>query len=311
MTPSAYAVALKAYSGLAPNVRGALWMLASALAFTVMTTLIKYLGAGYPASLQTFYRQVFGFLILLPVIIKHRGAAFATTRPGILIFRSAAGTVGMILSFYAFQKMPLADANALSFTRTLWLVPLAAFVVREKIGPLRIAAALAGFAGVLIMVRPGAGGHFAVGIPAMAMLASSFLFALTVTGMKVMTRDHAPMVLLVWSASLGLVLALPGAFLAWRWPAPLDLLLLGIMGVMGTVTQACYIKGMSIGDAAAMAPVDYIRLVFTTLAGLLLFHELPGVWTIVGAGVVVASTLFITWREHVAATRGALVEPVT
>jgi drug/metabolite transporter (DMT)-like permease len=211
----------------------------------------------------------------------------------------------MILSFYAFQKMPLADANALSFTRTLWLVPLAAFVVREKIGPLRIAAALVGFVGVLVMVRPGAGGHFSVGVPALAMLASSFLFALTVTGMKVMTRDHSPMVLLVWSASLGLVLALPGAFLAWRWPAPVDLLLLGLMGVMGTVTQACYIKGMSIGDAAAMAPVDYIRLVFTTLAGFALFHELPGIWTIVGAGVVVASTLVITWREHVAATRGA------
>jgi len=301
MTLAAQTAVARAYSGLTPNLRGALWMLGSALGFTVMTTLIKYLGAGYPASLQTFYRQVFGFLILLPVILKHRGAAFATTRPGILIFRSAAGTVGMILSFYAFQKMPLADANALSFTRTLWLVPLAAFVVREKIGPLRIAAALAGFVGVLVMVRPGAGGHFAIGVPALAMLGSSFLFALTVTGMKVMTRDHSPMVLLVWSATLGLVLALPGAFLAWRWPAPIDLLLLGLMGVMGTVTQACYIKGMAIGDAAAMAPVDYIRLVFTTLAGFLLFHELPGIWTILGAGIVVASTLFITWREHLAA----------
>ncbi|HEX5378662.1 MAG TPA: DMT family transporter [Phenylobacterium sp.] len=287
-------------------------MLASALGFTVMTTLIKYLGADYPASLQTFYRQAAGFLILVPVILRHRGAAFATTRPGILLFRSAAGTVGMILSFYAFQKMPLADANALSFTRTLWLVPLAAFVVRETIGPLRIAAALAGFAGVLIMVRPGAGGHFAIGLPALAMLASSFLFALTITGMKVMTRDHSPMVLLVWAATLGVVLAIPGAFLSWRWPEPKDLALLGLMGVMGTVTQACYIKGMSIGDAAAMAPVDYIRLVFSTVAGFALFHELPGVWTMAGAAVVVASTLLITWREHVtakAASAAAAVSP--
>lgn len=293
--------------GLAPNVRGALWMLASALAFTVMMTLIKYLGADYPASLQTFYRQVAGFLVLLPIILRHRSAAFATTRPGILIFRSAAGTIGMILSFYGFQKMPLADANALSFTRTLWLVPLAAFVVREKIGPLRIGAAVVGFLGVLIMVRPGQGGHFALGLPALAMLASSFLFALTVTGMKVMTRDHSPTVLLVWSATLGLVLAIPGAFLAWRWPAPFDLVLLGLMGVMGTVTQACYIKGMAIGDAAAMAPVDYVRLVFTAAAGFFLFHELPGKWTLVGAGVVVASTLFITWREQVAAKQAPLL----
>jgi len=62
------------------------------------------------------------------------------------------------------------------------------------------------------------------------------------------------------------------------------------MGVMGTVTQACYIRGMAVGDAAAMAPVDDIRLVFSVMAGFLLFHELPGVWTLVGAGIVVIST---------------------
>ena len=290
---------------LDPNLHGALWMVASAVGFTAMTTLIKFLGDDYPASLQTFYRQAAGFLILLPVILKRRRAAFATTRPGILIFRSAAGTLGMILSFYAFQKMPLADANALSFTRTLWLVPLAALVLRESVGPLRIGAAIAGFAGVMIMLRPGAGGEFAIGWPALAMLASSFLFALTITGMKVMTRDHSPTVLLVWAATLGLVMAIPGAFLTWRWPEPVDLLLLALMGVLGTLTQGCYIKGMSIGDAAAMAPIDYIRLVFTVIVGLTLFNEIPNAWTVAGAGVVVASTLFITWREMQASKAAA------
>ena len=96
------------------NLQGALWMLASALTFSVMTTLIKYLGSDYPAALQTFYRQAAGLVVLLPVIVRHRSAAFATTRPGIMLFRSPTATVGMILSFYAFQKMPLADANALS-----------------------------------------------------------------------------------------------------------------------------------------------------------------------------------------------------
>ena len=92
-----------AWARLTPNVRGALWMVASALAYTVMTTLIKFLGADYPAGLQTFYRQLAGFLILLPVILQRGKAVFATSRPGILIFRSAAGTIGMVLSFYAFQ----------------------------------------------------------------------------------------------------------------------------------------------------------------------------------------------------------------
>lgn len=295
---------------LAPNVHGALWMIASALGFTAMTTLIKFLGDDYPAALQTFYRQVAGFAILIPVIVARRKAAFATTRPGILLFRAAAGTLGMILSFYAFQKMPLADANALSFTRTLWLVPLAAFVVRETVGPMRIGAAVVGFLGVLIMIRPGAGGEFAVGWPAAAMLASSFLFALTITGMKVMTKDHSPMVLLVWSATLGLVFALPGALFVWRWPDPFDLFLLCLMGVIGTATQGFYIKGMSIGDAGAMAPIDYIRLVFTAAAGYVLFNEVPTIWTLIGAAVVVVSTLFITWREQQLSRRAALAAKI-
>ena len=103
--------------------------------------------------------------------------------------------------------------------------------------------------------------------------------------------------LLVWSATLGLVMGIPGAIFTWRWPEPVDLALLAAMGVLGTITQGCYIKGMAIGDAAAMAPIDYIRLVFTVLVGVTLFHEIPTIWTIAGAGVVVASTLLITWRE--------------
>jgi len=116
--------------------------------------------------------------------------------------------------------------------------------------------------------------------------------------MKVMTRDHSPFTLLVWSAVLGLVFSMPPALFVWRWPEPVDLLLLAAMGVMGTVTQACYIKGMQIGDAGAMAPIDYSRLVFTAIVGFVLFQEVPTWTTIVGAAIVVASTLFITLREQ-------------
>lgn len=290
---------------LAPNVRGALWMLGSALGFTVMTTLIKFLGSDYPAALQTFYRQAAGLLVLAPLIARDWHGAFHTTRPGILLFRSAVGTLGMILSFYAFQKLPLAEANALSFTRTLWLVPLAMFVLREKTGPLRIGASLVGFLGVLVMLRPGASQH-GFGLGQMAALASAAMFATTITGMKVMTRDHSPFTLLVWSAVLGLVFSIPGAIFVWRWPGPLDLFLLASMGVFGTITQACYIKGMQIGDAGAMAPIDYSRLVFTTATGFFIFHEVPGVATAIGASIVVASTLFITFREQYVAKQARL-----
>lgn len=284
---------------LTPNLRGALWMLASAVGFTVMTTLIKFLGPGYPAALQTFYRQLAGVIVLLPLMARDWKGAFRTTRPGILIFRSSAGVLALIMGFYAYQKLPLADANALSFTRTLWLVPLAAFVLREPIGPLRIGAALVGFAGVLIMLRPGAGGVGAwIGWPQACALISAFLFALTITGMKVMTRDHSPFVLLVYAAVLGLVFAIPPALFVWKWPTWPDLGLLAAMGVIGTLTQGAYIKGMEAGEAAVMAPIDYTPLVFAVAAGLLLFHEIPKTATLLGAAIVVVSTLFISWREH-------------
>jgi drug/metabolite transporter (DMT)-like permease len=284
-----------AYERLPRNSRGALWMLASALTFTMMTVLIKFLGEDYPATLQTFYRQVAGLLVLLPMILRSPRAAFHTTRPGLLLFRALAGTLAMILGFYAYQQLPLADANALSFTRVLWLVPLAAFVLKEKVGPRRIAATAVGFIGALFMLQPAAQGE--TSLASVAALASALLFALAVTGVKFLTRDHTTMTLMAWSAVLGLVLAIPPALFVWRWPGLADLALLATMGVLGTITQACYIKGMGIGDAAVMAPLDYTRLVFALALDYVLFHDRPNTMTMLGAAIVICSTIYITLRE--------------
>ena len=293
MTPLAQISA--AHSRLSANMRGALWMLASAFTFTLMTTLIKYLGAAYSPGLQTFYRQVAAVLVLMPVILRNPSVALKSNRPGILLYRSAVGTGATVLAFYAYQAMPLAEANALSFTRTLWVVPLAMFVLHERIGPWRLGATIIGFLGVLLMLQPAIAG--AVGAPALAALASAALFATTIMGMKVMARDHGVLVLTTWSAILGLVFSIPLAITEWRWPAPIDLALLAAMGVCGLVNQLCYIKGMSIGEAAAMAPIDYMRLVFAVLVGFFAFHEMPNGLTMAGATVVIGSTLFITLRE--------------
>ncbi|WP_206606297.1 DMT family transporter [Steroidobacter cummioxidans] len=283
------------YNRLHRNSRGTLWMLASAASFTVMTMLIKFLGEDYSAALQTFYRNAAGLVVMLPLIARNPRETFRTSRPGLLLFRATAGTAGMILGFYAYQKMPLADANALSFTRTLWLVPLAAFVLKEQVGPRRVAATMIGFVGALLMLQPSAASGF--GLPATAALVSALLIALTVTGMKVMTRDHTTVTLMAWSAVLGFVLTIPGALIAWRTPSLMDLVLLSAMGILGLVTQACYIKGMAEGDAMVMAPIDYTRLVFAIILGFALFREVPNAVTMLGAGVIIASTLYISWRE--------------
>ena len=289
------------------NLEGALWMLGSALTFTAMTTLIKYLGADYPAALQTFYRQAAGLLVMLPVIARDPRGTLRTTRPGILMFRSVAVIAGTILSFHAYQTLPLAEANALSFTRTLWLVPLALFVLREAVGAARIAATLVGFGGVLLMLRPSVGtGEVA---PTLAALSAAALFAMTIAGMKVMTRDHSVTTLMAWSALLGFVLSIPPALFVWRWPPLVDLALLAAMGVLATLNQFAYTKGISVGDTAAMAPIDYTRLVFAIALGYLLFGEIPNALTMAGAAVVIASTLYITLLEVRFGRAELLAEP--
>jgi len=294
------------FADLAPNVQGALWMLASAVSFTMMASLVKLLGADYPASLQAFYRQFGGFIVVLPLILKNPRAAYVSARPAVLIYRSFVGTVAMIMMFYAYQKLPLADANALSFTRVLWMVPLAVFVLRETVGPVRIGAAIVGFGGVLLMLQSlAAQGHGALGLPQIAALTSALLFATTVTGMKSLMRDHAPIVVVAWGATLGLILTIPMAIYAWRWPTLVDLGLLLAMGAMGTITQSLMVKGLQIGEAAAISPVDYTRIVFATAVGFFAFHEIPSPMTLIGAAIVVASTLFLTWREQRIAHRKA------
>lgn len=282
-------------SGLSHNVRGALWMLGSAAAFTLMTTLVKYLGDVYSPALQTFYRQAAAVIVLLPIIARDPRAAFSTTRPGIMIYRALVGTFSVILAFYAYQELPLAEANALSFTRTLWIVPLAVLVLRESIGPWRLGATIVGFLGVLLILQPTVSGHGSW--PALAALASAALFATTITGMKIMTRDNSVLVLTTWSAVLGLLLAAPVAAFEWQWPTWPDLALLSIMGVAGLVAQSCYIKGMAIGDTTAMAPIDYSRLLFALIVGFVLFQDVPDPLAMAGAAIVIASTLFITFRE--------------
>lgn len=277
------------------------------MTFTLMTTLIKYLGEDYPAALQTFYRSAATFVVLIPVIIRDPRGAFRTTRPGILLFRSVVGTASTIFAFYAYQKMPLAEANALSFTRALWMVPLAVFVLGEKVGPRRIVATVVGFLGVLVMLQPGSM-TASFGWPAFAALASSLMFAMTITGMKVMTRDHSTTTLLVWAGSLGVIMSLPPALFVWQWPSFGDFCLLCTMGVLGTITQWTYIKGMGIGDAAAMAPVDYTRLIFAIALGYALFRDVPNAMTMLGAAIVIASTLYITFRE---AKKGAAKAPAS
>lgn len=287
------------------TLRGALWMTASAVCYTAMVVLIKLLD-GYSPALLLFYGQLAIFIGLAPAVLRvPRAVSFA--KLPLLLGRSLSTIGGVLLAYYSFQTMPMADANALSFTRALWIAPLAAVFLGERVGLRRAAALAVGFAGVLIVLNPAHA--VAIGWPHAAAVGSAMLFAFTALFIKLLAREHGTFSLLVWSAAIGLLLSLPVAAFAWKWPSPGEAVLLVVMGVVSIGAQICYIKGLSSGDAAALAPIDYLRLVFAVLVGVLFFREYPTSWVLAGSALIIGSTFWFTYQEARAGRRQDRAEP--
>lgn len=259
--------------------------------------LVKFMGTGYPPAMQVFIRQLVGLLVLMPFILRDPVRAFATRKLGLFVARGVATSLSMVLAFTSYQQLPLAEANALSFTRTLWMVPLAIVMLGERVGILRFVATLAGFGGVLLVLRP-AGAQSLSLVPALCGLGAAILLAFSVTGIKALSRSHGQLQLLSWAGVFGVVFTLPAAIPVWRLPSVNDGLLLLAMGVTGAISQFCYIRGLAMGDATVLAPVDYSRIIMTSLLGLVIFHEIPAPATWLGVAIIVGAAVLITWHSQ-------------
>jgi drug/metabolite transporter (DMT)-like permease len=300
-------VSLPRLLALSTNMQGVLWMLGSALAFTVMTSCIKELAhRDYSESQMVFFRCAAGLILLAPVILRAGRNAWATPRPWPMARRCVGSAIGLLLGFYAFANMPLASAQSLSFARTLFVVVLAILLLKEKVGVWRQGALIVGFVGVLVMLRPS---EMQFSVAALASLASALLMAYSVVTVKDLTRDHSTLTLVIWMNAATTVIGLPFAFFGWRTPGLEDGLIFALLAVSGVIAQTFFTRGMAAGDASLMALMDYVRLPLAALAGLWVFHEVLDEWTLLGAAIVMASTVFITVREARLAKRRASPPP--
>ncbi|MBA3053537.1 MAG: DMT family transporter [Sphingomonadales bacterium] len=268
---------------------GPAWMLASIFANTTELVLIHWLGPGWPAPVQLFWRQASALLLLSPLIIRAGSGAFRTKTWKIVLFRSVCAMLGLGTWIYASTHLPLATATTLSFTRPLWIVILARLLLGEQVSLIKWGAVGLGFCGVLVMVQPGASGGAALAQG--AAIASSLLFAMSFVSIKSMAADNNPLVIMVWSCLLGVLFSAPPAALMWRVPSPGDALVLGGLGLASLAAFACMLKAMSFSGAAALMPMDYLRLPLITVVGIVLFNEHPGVAALGGAGLIVLSAL--------------------
>lgn len=295
---------------LSGNAVGALWMLASAGCFTAMATCLKLLAArGYPEPQMVFFRCAAGFLVLLPFVLRGSREVLRIRRPVPVVVRCVLSTAGFFAGFYSFAHLPLADAQAISFSRVLFVTVFAVLLLKEQVGPRRWVAVGVGFVGVLLMVQPH--GHTGLSFAALMQLLSALLFGLTIVTVKDLTRDHSTIALVFYTNAFTTLAGLPFAFLDWKAPDALGLALLVGLGFAGVGAQSCYVRALSTGEASLLGLVDYVRLPLALLTGFVLFHETPQMLVLVGAAVVIASTVYITLRESRLAKPVAVAAPLS
>ncbi|MHA1601307.1 MAG: DMT family transporter [Alphaproteobacteria bacterium] len=283
--------------------RGIVLMLISVVLFSCMDVVVKWLGATYPILQIVFFRSLFAFIPLGLFIFRGIGlAALRTRRPFQHAVRSLVGLMAMICFFYAFSQMPLANAVAIGFAAPMFMTALSVPLLGEKVGIRRWTAVLVGFAGVLVIVRPDAGVlHAAAPIA----LAGTVFYALAMIFVRRLGRTETSTSIVFYFTLCCTLIS--GIFMPFVWVAPdaEGWVLLILVGLIGGLAQMAMTNAVRLADISIVAPFDYTALLWTALFGFLIWSDIPGIHVWLGAVIVVASGIYILYREaHIGLPRG-------
>ncbi len=282
------------FDGLADNVKGALILMVAAALFSLMVVIIKVLGAHLHVTQILFVRQIIMSMIVAPVVIKGFPGVLKTRQPGLQLIRICLALGAMMFGFTAVIHLPLAEATALGFAKSFFVTIFAVIILKETVGLRRWSAVAVGFLGVLIMLNPGTEAFSVYGIMAVTGAACAGLVMVII---RHMSKTDSPTTILSWQAiGVGIAVFIPAVWF-WQWPTPLEWGLLVLMGVMSYLAQMANIYAYKWGEASVLASLDYVRLLYATILGYLVFSTLPGISTWIGAGIIVAASIYTVWRE--------------
>jgi drug/metabolite transporter (DMT)-like permease len=282
----------------APNTRNvaraAALVSAGSLTLVVMATVVKHLGNELPAMEILFFRSAIGLLFVLPLFARNPLEPFRTKRPGMHLMRGAVGAVGNACFFWTITHMLLADAMALQFSRPLFMIPLAVFLLGETVGLRRTVVAAVGFVGIVLYARPFTGGFEPdVFVGALGALAGG----LVVICIKRLATTEPTRVIMFYYASWNALFALIPAALFWVTPTLPQLALLTLVGFLGIGGQSLITHGLTMGEATVLVPLDYSRIIYSAALGYLLFNEIPGPWSFAGMALIVGCSLYLVLTE--------------
>lgn len=249
--------------------------------------IVRMLAGGVHPLIIGFFRALFGLLFVLPFLLR-RVDMLASPYRALHLLRATLKFASLVALFIAFAHAPLADATAINFTMPIFLTLGAWLFLKETVAPSVVMGVVAGFVGVLIIIRPGAGAFdpwllFALG--------GAVLTAVSQLILRLMTLRDTTERLVAWNllsmVPLGLVAALP----VWVTPTPWQLALLALQGGLGALNMALITRAFGMADASFLAPLDFLRLPVVAVMAFLFFGEVSPATTWAGAATIFAATL--------------------
>ena len=271
-------------------------MLLASLCAATMGALIKHVGQTIPVFEILFIRQLFVLMFISPVLIRTWRTVFKTEHFRFHAMRGVFAVIAMSTGFTAVVNMPLAEVTAISFVRTLFATLLAIFFLSEKVGIRRWSVTITGFIGVLIIIRPDAGEFNQYALFA---LTSSLFVAGIMILLRKLSQIDQPSTIITYQSVIVTAFMTGPALYYWVTPTWMELGLVLVIGGIMSVMQWLFIQAYKVAEASAIAPIEYVRLLFATILGIIFFSEVPTVWTFLGASIIICSTLYTAHRNAI------------
>ncbi|MEO8558305.1 MAG: DMT family transporter [Rhodospirillales bacterium] len=270
----------------------AMWSFATLMEASMMGVL-RYIGTALDRLQIVFMRCLFGMIFLTPLIMRSAGG-LRIKHVKLHGARTILQFISMLLWFASLTLIPLAEVAALSFLAPLVATVGAVLILRESIGWRRGLAMIAGFTGVLILLRPG---FTAINLGSLMVIGSAVLWGFALLIIKRLTQRETPMRMTAIVTIMLTPLTLVPALFVWQWPTTEQWLLMAVVGVSGSCSHMLMSTALKFADATAVLPMDFSRILWTSLIEFFFFAQEPTIFTFIGGIVIFAAATYVTLRE--------------
>ena len=269
-------------------------MFLSIIGFSLMDVIVKW-SVDYPVGQVLFFRGFFGIIFYFFIIPRERLHDFyKTKRPGLHSLRCIAGLIAIIAIFIALRKLPLATVVSISFAAPIFTTIFSIFLLSEKVGVYRWLAVLVGFIGILIITEPGISNlNIYYIFPIIFCLGLSYV---AITLRQLSTTEPVWLISLFFSIAITFLSFLTLPF-GWVMPSFNHFLILSLVGIFGGVSNLWLSQSYKYSEVSLVTPLKYLTLVFAIIFGYFIWDEIPTIKTLIGAFLVIISTLIIFRRE--------------